>query len=435
MRSDATGLEIDKLISAEPDELDGREKTLRAEFERHPGWAEFLLPVLGNQNKARVANARRLLAMFPRDAMLTIARGFQIDDPNVRIHILGLLWGFLVKASPRDRELMLAEALPHLKPGFEDKRRAERDFQEGTETEHDYRICDEVYVVLNYLRSKDFEDSYFELLEVDQQDAEISQFARRVDNLIGSPVVAARKAAGQPAALTELTIIASFPDAYATPNTQQERDQAVAAKWAPARRDFKAVAEVNTPEPTKAIFEVSSFLEAISAILFVDPSKPNTSAFRPVQSIKRVNIISHGNPGLIAMSGTVDTVGNVMLTVRAQGADMLSGPIDVDAVQAAADPNLQLANGKALTLSLRDRLAPDAEIYLLACHSGMAGSVLLMQELKTLFKVKIRAFSQEIAYCPQLDATHIADRAFTAVGSCASGSQRGFRHLSPDRTF
>ena len=435
MRSEASSLEIEKLISAEPDELDRREKTLRAEFERHPGWAEFLLPGLGSQSNARVANARRLLAMFPRDAMLTIARGFEIDDPNVRMHILGILWGFLVSAPPRDRELILAEVLPHLKRGFEDKRRPERHLQEGTEIEHDYRICDEVYVVLNYLRSKDFEDSYFELLEEDRQDAEISQFARRVDNLIGSPVVAARKAAGQPAALSELTIVASFPDAYATPDSQQERDQAVAAKWAPADRDFTAVATVDTPEPAKAIFKVSSFLEAISAILFVNPHKPDTSVFRPVQSIKRVNIISHGNPGLIAMSGTVDTVGNVMLTLRAQGADMLSGPIDVAAVQAAADPNLQLSNGKPLALSLRDRLTPDAEIHLLACHSGMAGSVLLMEELKKLFKVKIRAFSQEIAYCPQLDATKITDRAFTAVGSCASGSKRGFRHLTPDRTF
>ena len=434
MRSEETGPEIEKLISAEPDELDRRAKTLRTEFERHPGWAEFLLPVL-SQSKARVANARRLLAMFPRESMLTIARGFEIDDPNVRIQILGILWGYLVSATPRDRELLLAEVLPHLKRGFEDRRRPKREFEEGTEVEHDYRICDEVYVFLNYLRSKDFEDSYFELLPEDRQDAEISQFARRVDNLMGSPVVAARKAAGQPAALSELTIIANFPDAYSSPSTQQERDQAVAAQWAPADRDFTAVAIVDTPEPAKAIFRVSSFLEAIAAIVFVNPSKPDTSDFRPVQSIKRVNIISHGNPGLIAMSGTVDTSGGVLLGLRAAGADMLSGPIDVDAVQAAANPNLQLANGKALALSLRDRLTADAEIFLLACKTGMGGSLLLMEELKKLFKVKIRAYSQEIAFCPQLDATKITDRAFTAVGSCTSSPKRGFRHLTFDRTF
>jgi len=47
-------------------------------------------------------------------------------------------------------------------------------------------------------------------------------------------------------------------------------------------------------------------------------------------------------------------------------------------------------------------------------------------------KVRIRAFSKEIAYCPSLDANRIIDRAFTAVGDCNSGSKRGFKHLTPD---
>lgn len=435
MQAGSNSVEIEGLVSAEPDELDRRETRLIAEFERHPGWAELLLPALASGSMARVANARRLLCMFPAEAVLTIARGFEVDNPTARFEILGILWHFVVTAPPRDRELMLAEIMPHLKHGFDDTRRPERWHPEGTEIEHDYRISDEVYVFLNRLHSEDFDDSYFEVLEEDRRDIEISQFSRRVDNLIGSPVVAARKAAGQPAALVELTIIAKFPDAYGDPSSQQERDQAVAGKWAPAKRDFMAVATVDTPEPAKAIFEVPTFLDALSVILFVNPLKPDTSAFRPVQSVKRVNIISHGNPGLIAMSGTVDTNGGVMLGLRAAGADMLSGPIDVDAVQAAANPNLQLANGKPLALSLRDRLTADAEIFLLACKTGMGGSLLLMEELKKLFKVKIRAYSQEIGYCPRLDSTKITDRAFTTVGSCASGSKRGYKHLTPDRTF
>jgi hypothetical protein len=438
MQSGSGGPEIDRLLSAEPDELERREGTLAVQFERNPGLAELLLPALASGSTARVANARRLLSLFNEEALLTVARGFEIDDATARFEILGVLWAIIVAAPPREWPLMLDSVAPYLKPGLEDRRRPERGFAdpERLELEHDYRICDEVYLFLNRLRSADFDDSYFEVLEDDRKDAEVSQFGRRMDNLLGSPVVAAQKAAGKAAALAEITIVANFPDAYATASTQEERDKAAGGtKWAPARRDFLAVAAVDTPQPTRAIFEVSSFLEALSVIMFVNPAKPDSSAFRPGQSVKRVNIISHGNSSMIAMSGTVDTEGVVMLNMRAAGASLLSGPIDIAAVQAASDPLLQLANGKALTVSLRDRLAPDAEIFLIACDSGMGQAVMLMQDLKALFKVKIRAFSQAIAYCPLLDANKIIDRAFTAVGSCSGGSKRGFHHLAPDRTF
>lgn len=246
--------------------------------------------------------------------------------------------------------------------------------------------------------------------------------------------MAARKAAGQPQALEEITIVAQFPDPYATGDTQVERDQAKATHWAPAHRDFMAVATSGTTGSSKAIYEVSTFLSMVSSILFVDPSKPNSSAFRPVQSLKRINVLSHGNPGLIAMSGTVDTNGKVMLATGG-GTTGLDGPLDIAAAQAAADPTMQLANGKPLAQSLRDRLAPDAEIFLYACHTGQGPAILLMQELKALFKVKIRGFSQSIAYCPVIDATHILDRTRTAVGNCDAGAQSGFRHLTPDRNF
>ena len=428
---------LDNLLSAEPDEIERRADVLAVQFEHNAGWAELLLPELAGSSSQRIANARRLLSLFPDEALLTIARGFEIDDATARFEILGVLWAFIAAAPERDRELLVHAVAPYLKPGLTDMRKPERGFAnpEQIELEHDYRICDETYLFLNRLLRPDFDDSYFEILDEDRRAVEVGQFARRFENLFGSPAVAARKVAGAPAPLTEITIVANFPDPYAMPNTQAERDQAKIGKWAPSRRDFMAVAAIDTPQPARAIFEVSSWLEMLSAILFLEPLRPDSSAFRAAQSVKRVNIISHGNPGLIAMRGTVDTQGNVLLNTRAQGADLLSGPIDVDAVQAASNPSLQLANGKPLALSLRDRFSPDGEIQLLACHTGMAGSILLMAELKKLFKVKIRAFSDVIAYCPQLNDTQILDRSFTAVRSCDGGSQKGFHHLMPDRSF
>lgn len=217
--------------------------------------------------------------------------------------------------------------------------------------------------------------------------------------------------------------------------TQEEQDKAKLRKWAPADRDFMPWPKWIPPNSGNAIFKVGNFLEMLLAILFDDSAKPNSSTFWPAQSVKRVNIITHGNPGLIAMSGTVDTNGGGLLTVRSSNDGDLTGPSDVAAVQAVSDSSLLLANGKPPPQPVRDRFAPDAEIYLLAYHSGMGGSLPLMQDMKNIFKAKIRGFTKEIAYCPSLDATHNKDRAFTVIGDCNSGSTRGFMHLVSDKTF
>jgi hypothetical protein len=436
MQQDSSGIEIERLVAGESDAIDRAEDMLAEHLANHPQWAELLLPFLASGRAAIVGNARRLLCLFDDEALLTIARGFEADDPTARFQILGILWAHIIAKPPRDREYWIEAVAPYLRPGLADKRRPERFFAdpERLELEHDYRVCDETYLFINRLLDPAFDDSEFRVRDEEGRRAIVEQFDRRFANLLGSPGAAARKAARSPAALAEITIVASFPNAFATPDTQLERDRAAAGQWAPAQRDFMAVAAVDTPEPGKAIFEVKSFMEMLSAILFVDPTKPDKSNFRPLQSVKRVNIISHGNPGLIAMSGTVDQNGGVLLRTRAPGADDLSGPLDVAAVQAASNPNLLLGNGKPLAQSLRDRFAPGAEIYLLACKTGMGGAVLLMQDMKGLFKATIQAFSKEIAYCPTLNANVILDRAFTAVGDCNSGSTRGFKHLKPDKT-
>lgn len=436
MTQESANIEISSLISGGDEAIDRAGGILERLLANHPEWAEAALPFLASGQPVLVAAARRVLTMFETDALITIARGFEVDDPSARFHILGILWAYLISMTPRERGSWLEEVAPHLRQGLSDARRPDRGFTEPeiVELENDYRVCDETYLFLNRLAAQDFDDSYFAVLDEERREPVIQQFDRRFENLFGSPTAGARKAAGQPAALTELTIITHFPEAFGAGDAQAERDKAKLGKWAPATRDFMAVAQVDTPNPSKAIFEVSSFLQLISAILFVDPLKPDSSAFRPLQSIRRVNLLTHGNPGLIAMSGSIDTDGNVMLSVKGSGAQDLSGPIDVASVQIAVGPNLLLPNGKPLAQSLRDRFAADAELYLIACHSAMGLSLPLLKDMKGLFKIKIQAFTKEIAYCPSLDATHIIDRSFTAIENCVSGSTRGYKHLVPDRT-
>lgn len=434
-QQDRSGLEITRLVTAEPGAIDAVEDRLTDDLARHPQWAELLLPYLSAGNAAQVTNARRLLCLFADDALLTIARGFEVDDATARVQILGILWAHLVSKAPGEREDWTEMVVPYLQPGLFDRRKPEHFFIEPdyVERETDYRVCDETFLFINRLLDPEFDDSVFELLEEDERRAVAEQYDRRIGNLLASPSPSAKKAARQQAALAEITIVADFPDAFATPDTQEERDKAKAGTWAPTRRDFLAVARVDTPQPARAIFEVNDFMAMLGTILYQDPAKPDTSPLRPAQSIRRVNIISHGNPGIIAMSGTVDKNGGVMLNVRGPNDGDLTGPLDSAAVQAAADPNILLPNGKPLALSLRDRFAPEAEIYLLACHTGMGGAMLLMQDMQALFKVKIRAFSEAIAYCPTLNQTVILDRTQTAIKDCNSGSTSGFKHLKPDK--
>ncbi|OAN59909.1 hypothetical protein [Sphingomonas sp. TDK1] len=435
MISGEDNMEIASLISGGDEAIERGGELLERLLAEHPEWAETAVPYLATGQPSLVAAARRILTMFDEQALCTIARGFEIDNATARFHILSVLWAHLIAMDLRERAEWLEEVAPHLRRGLGDMRVPVRGFNEPeiVEIENDYRLCDETYLFLNRMLSLDYDDSVFAMLEEEARTPVVQQFERRFDNLFGTPAAVARKAAKQSTLLTELTIVAQFPEIFTFADAQEERDKAKAGQWAPTTKDFLAVAQVDTPNPSKAIFEVDSFLGLLSAILFDDPAKPDSSAFRPLQSIKRVNILTHGNPGLIAMSGTVDKSGGVLLSTAGSGSQNLSGPIDVASVQVAADPNLLLSNGKPLAQSLRDRFAADAEVYLIACHSAMGLSLPLMQDMHGLFKVKICAFTKEIAYCPSLDATHIVDRAFTAIENCNNGSTRGYKHLVPDR--
>ncbi len=436
MQQTRAPIDVTSLIAAEPGVIDDTADRLQALFATTPQLAELVLPYLASGDPARIANARLLLTLFDESALLSIARGFMTTDPTARNEILGVLWAHLIGTAPNDRQYWLESIAPYLRTGLVDEAVPERGYAdpERVEIEHVYRVCDETYLFLNRLLDQEFDDSQYAHMEELERTEVVQQFNRRFDNLFASPAVAARKAARNSSGLAELTIVASFPDPYGGQDTQEERDKSTQSKWAPSTRDFLAVAAVDTPDPGRAIFEVHQFMEMISAILFVKPAEPAKSAFRPKQSIRRINIITHGNPGLIAMSGTVDKTGVVMLRTRAPGGDDLSGPIDVAAVQAAMNPLALLPNNASLLQSLRDRMTADAEIFLYACHSGMGGSLPLIQDINRLFMVRVRAFRDEIAYCPQINASRIIDRAFTAIGNCNAGSSRGFKHLKPDIT-
>lgn len=201
MENTPSGIEIEKLLTSDSEAIDRAEHLLIEQLAKHPEWSEIILPVLASGQERLVANARRLLCLFDTQALLTIARSFEIDHATARFEILGVLWAHIIAMSPRDRQDWLESVAPYLRPGLTDKRVPERGFADPVrlELEHDYRICDETYLFLNRLLQPEFDDSRFALLDEEKRRAVIEQFDRRFDNLFGSPAVAARKAAKQPA--------------------------------------------------------------------------------------------------------------------------------------------------------------------------------------------------------------------------------------------
>jgi hypothetical protein len=193
--------------------------------------------------------------------------------------------------------------------------------------------------------------------------------------------------------------------------------------WSPGTKDFVAV--VNTVRAAAVV--AADFGEFLGAIVTSPPG-----------SIKRINLITHANPDIIAFSGrivsTATVTRDVRMNVNANGSTMVS--LDVQSIKTIAAPGVffQLpSNPKKFSISdIRDKFAPDATIVLYACHSGLLTT--FIQDIADFFKTTVVGFTPEIAFCPPAQSV---PKKFTrsgmqlGIGSCASKAQ-DFRTLIGD---
>jgi len=191
--------------------------------------------------------------------------------------------------------------------------------------------------------------------------------------------------------------------------------------WSPGTNDFVAV--VNGINATA--LTADSFGGFLGAIL--------TS---PTGSIKRINLLTHANPDVIAFSGTMKstaTVGrDVELDVNTAGSTMVS--LDTGSIKAIAAPGATFKLGKAQfgISDIRVRFAADAMILLLACHSGLLTTFL--QDIADFFQATVVGFTTDIAYCPvnQTDPKKFIRTGMQiGIGSCTN-KVADYRTLSSD---
>jgi hypothetical protein len=241
-----------------------------------------------------------------------------------------------------------------------------------------------------------------------------------------------KKSAGVPKRGVEVTVVADFPRPKAWGVLGSKAGDAAeiplmkANTWHPTTADFLVVANVpNTKrkQPLTEVMVITNFGELLGAILKLNA---NGDPKRPVRSIKRLNIISHG----IAQAGKFALYG-MGGTIEDNGACLINNSVPED----PNNPNAPMGGGldesvlswldhtgKGLRDDCRARFRDDGEIGLILCNSAGIplgpASQMLMRQVGQSFNVKIRGYTDEIYYPSEFDekAKKITRRDYTRIG-------------------
>jgi hypothetical protein len=198
--------------------------------------------------------------------------------------------------------------------------------------------------------------------------------------------------------------------------------------WMPGTRDFDAVASA---EPKDRVVPCPTFGHFVGTILSQGPS-----------SITRMNVFTHGRPGLIAFRGTITQgtlAANVtMLTNGGPGGAQQMISLDRHVLTLMEDPTRTFTlpgRAQSFTISdIRSRFTPNAFIYFYVCNSGSDRS--LLQQFANVFRIWALGFRSRIAYCPvwtdRPPAPPSIDRGHVDLRRCGTLNPGTFYHIAPD---
>jgi hypothetical protein len=162
-------------------------------------------------------------------------------------------------------------------------------------------------------------------------------------------------------------------------------------RWEPTSDDFAAVAG-------KSSVRVDSWKGLLQVILTQGDAESGPG------SISRINIFTHANSNLIALSGNVrpgNAGADVTLTVSSaiseETLDQLNRGITISVVS----KDKKLASRKFVMDDVRKRFTSDAVIVIYACHGAV--DTAFVQRIADTFQVKVRAFRDVIGYFPSYE--------------------------------
>jgi hypothetical protein len=202
-----------------------------------------------------------------------------------------------------------------------------------------------------------------------------------------------------PARLTELTLVARFPSPWHTNDPDEAKATLQKGRWHPSSVDFVAVA--TTPNlgqrSATTVFHAGSVDELIVRICYKDSDSANPKVQRPDHNLGRINIITHGNDGVIALSGKLDKSGHCHLGDPDPNNPRFDQRIDGRTLEWFNTDKI----GRAYRNMIRQKLHRTAEIWLVMCNGACIGkSFELARELANTFGVTVRGYTQEVWYSP-----------------------------------
>jgi hypothetical protein len=241
------------------------------------------------------------------------------------------------------------------------------------------------------------------------------------------PAAKVRRHGRTPAALPraqEVSAVAEFPRPWSH-DSEEIEVMKKAGKWHPTVNDLEAVA--NTPNTINGVLRTDVIrVKTIGELVGVLEKSKDIK--RPPHSVKRLNIFSHGNPGLVALSGTVAATGDVKLGDPSEDIDAAGKLIQhksthldhgtISWLNELDDFNKDI-NGPRFRNIARNKLHPEAEIWLILCNgAGIGKSFELAREIANTFGVAVYGYETEICYHPTYDGERgiVLSRTTTSIG-------------------
>lgn len=184
---------------------------------------------------------------------------------------------------------------------------------------------------------------------------------------------------------SEITVVGDYSSPWSS-----DADEAIAlnrGKWSPTTKTFRWLA-INSKQPSPLIVDsVKGLLQAIIS--------------RPAGTIRRINIITHGNSNGIGFSGFVDKQGGVFF--HTENVLTITNLWEISKINTQDQFGNTVkrffidSSGNQFTFhDVRQRFHEEAKIFIYACKVGIESD--FAKHFAHIFGVEVHCFSSEIDY-------------------------------------
>ncbi len=226
----------------------------------------------------------------------------------------------------------------------------------------------------------------------------------------------------------EITVVGDFPRPWAS--QAEEITAIVAGLWSPSTADFRVLA-ANSGAPDAHI--VSSPLALIHLILD-----------QPLQSIRRLNLVSHGDDDGIGFSGDIEKTGDVLFNVddvlSKRSLFQLFRTHERDQFDRIVEVFIEHRGARRTFVDVWNRFGLGAEIVVYACNVGVDRE--LIEAMAHVFQVTVRGFDDFLDYFVPFTGTRLerhdlrvaVHRGAQGTNTAATDGVRDFHSLRPTVT-